>query len=50
MADKNKSQQYGVITEQGDLGLGFSALNNKTKKELDEAEKRKKDLEKKNNK
>lgn len=48
MQNKDKSQQYGIITEQGDLGLGFSALNNKTKKELNEAEKKKKDLEKKN--
>lgn len=25
--DKNKDKQYGAITEQGDLGLGFDIFN-----------------------
>lgn len=44
MNDKN-TNNYGVITEQGDLGLGFSVLNNNDKKKLDEADKRKKNTE-----
>ena len=29
--------QVGIITEQGDLGLGFDYLNNKDQKAYDEA-------------
>ena len=32
-----KEQQIGVITEQGDLGLGFDALNEKDEKIYNEA-------------
>lgn len=27
MDNKNKNLEYGAITEQGDLGLGFNILN-----------------------
>ncbi len=30
-------QEYGVITEQGDLGLGFEVLNPKDQKAYNEA-------------
>lgn len=33
--------EIGVITEQGDLGLGFDLLNNKEQKVVNEADKRK---------
>lgn len=36
----------GVITEQGDLGLGFDPLNNKDQKSYDEATNPNKDTQK----
>ena len=38
MSDQNKSN-YGMITEQGDLGLGFSVLNEQDSKNLQKEEK-----------
>ena len=31
------SSEYGVVTEQGDLGLGFNVLNDKDQKVYQEA-------------
>lgn len=41
--------QTGIITEQGDLGLGFDPLSQKDQKALNEAADREKEEEKKNN-
>lgn len=37
------SSEYGVITEQGDLGLGFNVLNDKDQKVYQEAVDRQKE-------
>ena len=38
---------YGVITEQGDLGLGFDPLNQKDQKAVNEAAQREKEQQNK---
>lgn len=42
-------KQYGIITEQGDLGLGFDVLDHKDQKVINESveQEKKKDQEKK---
>lgn len=42
---KNKDLEFGVITEQGDLGLGFSLLN-ESDQEVMRRNKEKEDKEK----
>ncbi len=37
--------EYGVITEQGDLGLGFDPLNQKDQKIVNEAVQREKNMQ-----
>lgn len=39
------NNNYGVITEQGDLGLGFNPINEADKKLIDDTEKTKKATE-----
>lgn len=36
MEDRNNQKPYGVVTEQGDMGLGFSVLNESEKKTVQE--------------
>lgn len=40
---------YGVITEQGDLGLGFDPLNQKDQKVVNEAVQKEKEQQRSNN-
>lgn len=36
LREKPKSSTYGVVTEQGDMGLGFSVLNESDQKAAQE--------------
>ena len=40
--NKNNDKQYGAITEQGDLGLGFDIFNEQDQNTLRENDKNKK--------
>lgn len=40
---------YGVITEQGDLGLGFNPLSKPDQKAVNEAVQREKEMQSQNN-
>ncbi len=44
MSNNNKptTSQYGIITEQGDLGLGFNVLTEAEQKTVEETEDKKK--------
>lgn len=40
MSDNNQTQQYGVITEQGDLGLGFEPITESEEKKIKDNQKK----------
>jgi hypothetical protein len=39
MSNKDEKQQIGIITEVGDLGLGFEELSNEDQKKLEKKDK-----------